>query len=295
MPRTAEKQREWRKKNPEANKAINQKADAKQHITGQMEARVGLHKILHPDKKKRARKGLYIDDIIKRRNPITVKDDFVFLTSDFHIPFHDIGLLDTLCDMGKDHGKPKLLVAGDYLDCDSYYLMARDIGVVNTFETELEHGATVLKQIRQCFSEITFCRGNHEDRWIKLNGARTTLKMLFKLMDIGDRGYQVTEDTSIGLVQKGEKWIVGHPKAYSQVPLTVARRIAEKHHCHTALGHSHIMAHGYDISGKFQVCDLGGLFDQSQLDYQRHLTKHPKNKSGFYILDENKLFPVEGK
>jgi len=48
-------------------------------------------------------------------------------------------------------------------------------------------------------------------------------------------------------------------------------------------------------TGKSRISDLGGLFDQSQLDYQRHLTKHPKNRSGFFILDENKLFPVEGK
>ncbi|MDD5049939.1 MAG: hypothetical protein PHH09_13520, partial [Methanoregulaceae archaeon] len=95
MPRGKDKQREWREKNPDADTAIEQKHSAKRCISGEMSARSHLHKLTHPQKRK-SKKGLYIDDIIKRRNPITIKDDFVFLTSDFHIPFHDINLVDRL-------------------------------------------------------------------------------------------------------------------------------------------------------------------------------------------------------
>ncbi len=188
--------------------------------------------------------------------------------------------------------KPKLIVPGDFWDFENYSHYCKEIGVMEPFETEVEHVATVTKRLRKCFSMIYFTMGNHEKRIIDFNGGRMTMEMLFKWLDVSS-GYEVTMDTFLNLIQQGQLWLIGHPSAYSQTPLKVASRLATKHHCNVAVGHSHLMATGFDPPGKFRICDLGGMYHQPSLDYQRKLTRHPMNKSGFFILENNTLTAIE--
>lgn len=285
-------------KDPEKKRANGRECDARR--MQKQSAKGNLYRVHHAEenaayqrKYKELTKGLYAEEIARRRNPIIIEADLAFLGCDFHIPFHDTDLLSKLCDHGKELGKPLFICAGDFWDCDTYTKYSNEIGIMEPFEQEIIHVGDVIKRLKRSFSNIIFTKGNHEKRWIDLNNGNMTMEHLFGLTRI-HTGYQTTMDSFMNLIQEGQNWLIGHPKAYSQTPLQVANRIASKYHCHVALGHSHLQAQGWDLSGKYQVCDLGGMFHQPSLDYQRELTRHPMNKSGYYVLENNQLALIKG-
>ncbi len=98
-----------RKKNPERSKQINRIEDIGR--AGKQTAKGILYRTDHPEKQleyderrkqKINNRGLYADEIERRRNPIIIySDEPVVIAADFHIPFHDTHLLQKLCDKGR--------------------------------------------------------------------------------------------------------------------------------------------------------------------------------------------------
>ena len=90
-------------------------------------------------------------------------------------------------------------------------------------------------------------------------------------------------------------YYVAHPKAYSSVPMTNARRMASKHLSHVITGHSHHTALGHDVSGTFTVAEIGGFFDKNKTAYLQRSTAFPNWQNGYGFIDREGYLYIEGQ
>ncbi|MCK9591854.1 MAG: metallophosphoesterase [Methanoregula sp.] len=243
--------------------------------------------------------GIFAEMIDEQRNPLLFESDNVAVTGDWHIPFMNWIAYDQLIQAKDEHGVKDLVVGGDFWDCDNYSKFAR-ISNVLPFEGEIEEVQKILKMLLPEFDRIFFCRGNHEKRWMDLNGGMMGMRELFRTAipeNISEERFSqkvhITQDDHIHLIQKGQLWLLCHPKNFRQVNLSVVRDLCAKHACNVVGFHGHQYAQGWDRSGLFRIADGGGLFHRESLDYLRETTCHPMTRNGFYIIQDNALIPFE--
>lgn len=217
--------------------------------------------------------------------PITITSNNIFVTSDWHIPFVNTDLVEHLLWAAKEYGVEDLAISGDLWDCDnlSHYTKLTN---TMTFDDECKEVGKVLTTLTHHFKRIYISRGNHEKRWLDILGGRTTIRLLYNMSGVPG-GYEITLDDHMHLVQQGETWLLCHPRNYRQTPLSVVRDLAAIHQMHVIGGHGHQFSQGVDRSGKYLVCDGGGMFDKEALDYLRETTTHPETRPGFYLLQDN--------
>lgn len=236
----------------------------------------------------------YAKMIRDQMNPLHItldEDEPILVTSDWHIPFESWPLIELLDQVRKDHDVKVLAVAGDFWDCDNYSIFTK-MAPMESFQGEIDAVAFVLKWVKRRFKNTFFCAGNHEGRWINLNGGMMDMENLFSLTQVL-AGYEVTNDDHLYIHQGDQKWLACHPRNFRITPLSVVRDLASKKQCHVLGGHGHQFTQGWDRSHKFKVADLGGLFDKNALEYLRKTTCHPETANGFYLLVDNTLYPFE--
>jgi len=283
------------------NKAVEQKRECQPKRSAKQSARGNLYQKQNPewarDRMRRIRAtrgrndGLYAQMISERRNPIDIYSDNILVTSDWHVPFVFDEMVELLDAVRKEHNVQDIVVAGDYWDCDNYTLFTRKTVVV-TFNEEVERIAFYLKWLKRRFKRIWFCRGDHENRWMNMNGWRGDMRKLFVQTEVLN-GYEVTNDDHVYIYQDDQKWLVAHPRNHRIIPLSVVRDLAAIKNCNVIAGHSHHFGQGWDRSGKYRIADCGGLFDKYALDYLCETTCHPHTRNGFYLLQDNDLIPFE--
>jgi len=235
--------------------------------------------------------GIYAHMVDDARTPINITSSNIILTSDYHIPFHSLSLLQQVFDVAEEYGVSDVSIAGDFWDCDNYSRFTH-LGYSTAFKQEVEAARDVLDMVTCAFKNVYICRGNHEKRWIDLNAGKMDMKMLFSVTEI-TKGYKVTMDDHMMLHCNGEDWLLCHPRNYRITPLSVVRDLAAKKHCHVVGAHGHQFDKGWDRSGRYQVADGGGLFDIKSLDYARETSCHPVQRAGFYLLQDNVLIGFE--
>jgi len=230
--------------------------------------------------------------ILEQRNPITIESDNIIVAGDWHIPFYDDALLDSLLLVKEEYGVKDIAIPGDLWDCDN---LSQYTKIVNTcsFDDEAREVGVVLRLLIQEFDRVFICRGNHEKRWMDIKGG-FSVQALFQLSGVPSIDpvteqplYHLTTDDHMHLVQNGEKWLLCHPRTYRQVPLSVVRDLASIHGMHVFGAHGHQLAQGVDRSGRYNVVDGGGMFDKASLDYLRETTTHPETRPGFYLIQDN--------
>lgn len=221
------------------------------------------------------------------------RDTNVIVAADFHGPFWDRKLESCMYKVAKEYGVKTLLIPGDFFDCDNYTSFLK-LTYIETFQQEIKHMKTLMNRLGANFKMVSFCRGNHEKRWLQMNKGLVNIENLFSLLK-SDANYQVTLDDHITLISGSEEWLLAHPSNFSPSPLSVASRLADKHHMNILSAHGHQFAQGYDKSGEFQIVDGGGMFDVQQIEYLRNTTCYPSVHSGFYLIQDGDAYPFPGK
>lgn len=250
--------------------------------------------------------GTYAQLIQTAFNPISVESDNCIFASDWHFPFVDPVLFNILLDIRRDYDIKDLFVPGDLWDADDYSRFIdstpKTVPIKKQFSAECEEVEKGLRILYREFEKIYICKGNHEDRWISLNGGKMTMRNLYKEAIPGNinantffEKVKITDDNYIYVYQRDQKWLFCHPVNFRKLNLSVVRDLAAKYECNVIGGHGHQWAQGYDVSGKYQICDGGGLFDKHALAYLRRVSCHPETKGGFYTLIDGILTPYEGK
>jgi hypothetical protein len=225
--------------------------------------------------------------------PILIKDNNVAVAPDFHGPFWDRKLESCLYKVGDDYEIDTLIIPGDFFDCDNYTSFLK-MTYIESFQEELKHMKVLMERLGNHFRNIYFCRGNHEKRWLQMNKGLVDIENLFSLLK-SKVNYKVTLDDHIFLNSGHEMWRLSHPTNFSPCPLSVASRLADKHHMNILSAHGHQFAQGYDKSGDYQIVDGGGMFDVQQIEYLRNTTCYPSVHSGFYLIQDGDAYPFPGK
>lgn len=222
------------------------------------------------------------------------------ITADWHHPVTDYGLVNTFIDHARDIGATNwLIVAGDWFNVDA--LSAFDFKQAEAgLAKEVYGSAQTMVRLLETFDKVYLSWGNHDARLHKALGYKVTfsqsMRYLFSDLDpslFDDRIVLSNLDNVIVDSPRGPL-MVAHPKAYSSVPLTNARRLASKHLMHVFTGHSHHTALGHDVSGEFTCGEIGGFFDRTKVEYLQRTTTFPNWQNGYGFMDKDGFPYIEG-
>jgi hypothetical protein len=228
------------------------------------------------------------------------KDGPGAITSDWHHPVTNYELVNTFIDHARDIGATNwLVVAGDWFNVDA--LSAFDYKQADADLTKEIYGSTqTMVRLLDTFDKVILSWGNHDARVHKALGYKVPFSTAMRFM-FADLAPSLFEDRIVlsnldNIVIDGPRGplMVTHPKAYSSVPLTNARRLASKHLCHVFAGHSHHTAIGHDVSGEFVCGEIGGFFDRSKVEYLQRSTTFPNWTNGYAFLDAEGYPTIEG-
>lgn len=216
----------------------------------------------------------------------------IALAGDLHVPITKWSFLNRFMADTKAEGIKTLGIPGDFWNADQasefeYKQSAADMA------TEKEVGTEVMTAFLEQFDRVILSWGNHDARYHKRlrYGVDfiTTMKMLFE--GVPDKLLDKVQWTNLDhfYVEDGvgDPWYICHPKSYSQVPLTQARRIASKMLCNVVTAHSHHHAVGSDVSGKYICAEVGGFFDRDRTEYLLRSTQFPNWQNGYAVIRQD--------
>lgn len=222
------------------------------------------------------------------------------VTADWHHPLANYPLINTFLDHVIDVGATNwLAVAGDWFHMDA--LSAFDFKQDGAdLPAELLGSTETMDRVLDVFQEVYLSWGNHDARIHKALGYKvpfsTAMRMMFVDLDPAKlERIRFTNLDHVYIDTPRGPYYVGHPKAYSSVPLTNARRLASKHLSHVITGHSHHTALGHDVSGQFVTAEIGGFFDAKQTAYLQRSTTFPVWQNGYGFIDTDGYLTIEGQ
>ena len=237
---------------------------------------------------------LVVANLPKYDQAMRLAGDFM-IVSDVHAPATDWALASRVAQVARRWLKPprRLLVIGDLMNFE-IFSRYEALLPMPSLTVELEAARYAIQLWQQTFSEIYLTLGNHDYRWVKsLLGAYeedTIIDLLYALLH-NPSGLKVSiypylmVDTPTGL------WHLSHIKNYSQVPLSVARKKANRHKDrHVLLAHQHHIGMALDESGCYMLSDLPMLGDPERLAYVGLGDSNaPMMKQGFGMLRNGTL------
>ena len=207
--------------------------------------------------------------------------------ADIHSPYFDEVYINRFLALADKFKIRKAVLVGDTLDQDfakKYYDDEK-----GDLDYEIAKTDPVMKAL-QYFDEAVFLRGNHETRVGRITDGRIQAQQIFKLFgpELWKTKFKYINRDKIKI---GRKWLLVHPKSYSQVSGSVAVRLAEKYHRHVINAHGHFIALRYDRSAKYMGVDLGGLFSREKIKYiNETTTTHPVWNPGFGMIYEDHFY-----
>ena len=212
------------------------------------------------------------DEGIKLYNVDTIPDGNYMISCDYHSPSHSEEWINRLLMIADKHEIKEHIIVGDLFDMDFAKSWYDDEST--TLDEEVEKVDPVIKAL-DYFDMNYLVMGNHEKRVGWSTDSKIQARHIFGLFgkEIWEKKFKLT---TYDKVKIGEKWLLVHPKSYSQISGSVAVRLAEKYHRHILNSHGHFVALRYDRSGKYMGIDLGGMFDRRKVGYiNKTTTTHP--------------------
>ncbi len=206
------------------------------------------------------------------------------ISCDYHAPFHSELWFNRMLAVARKLGIRKQIIVGDLFDMAFVCKWPLQDGQKSTDLDEEKSLMDPIFKAMDYFDENVLINGNHERRVGRFSESAIQARHLFGYFgaDIWERKfkYSVYDKANIG-----DKWIVVHPRSYSQVSGAVAIRLAEKFHRHALNAHGHFTSMRWDRSGEYMGVDLGGIFDQDKVAYiNLTTTTHPTWNNGFGML-----------
>lgn len=211
-----------------------------------------------------------------------IHSDSLLVLADAHIPCMNVALAHRMFEMCDLLNVQDVLVAGDFFDQNMFSKW--DPRKPSEWAQEKRVAKYMLKHLTSKFRRVTMIMGNHDLRILKTLGWNEDFRGL--VSDLCDApNLYVSEYPK---VEVNDKWLIFHPKSYSQVPGSVARHLAEREQKHVVSTHGHFTSLTFDRSGVHYAIDIGGLPDRSKMEYVNFMeTTHPVWVNGFLLLIDN--------
>ena len=224
---------------------------------------------------------LCVDDAVKTYKELTLPDDDYMVSCDYHSPYHSEVWVNRYIAVADRFKIKKNVVIGDLFEF--HFIMSHYTEEGRDIEKEIHHTEPVIKAL-DYFEKNYVLQGNHERRIGIQTNSLIQAKHLFGLFgaDIWRKKFQYSVYDKMNI---GKKWLLVHPKSYSQVATSVGKRLCEKFHRHSINAHGHLWGSTYDRSGKFRAIDLGHMIDRKKVGYiNLRTTTHPTWKNGFGMI-----------
>lgn len=210
------------------------------------------------------------------------------ITADHHNPCTDIDMVQKVIDTAKQFKIRTLYDIGDFFNFDALSNYARKIGgddKLPPLTDELDFGYGILRMYSAWFDKIFLCIGNHEGRYAKALSNALGYKDIVKVFELPK--VNVIEDNHILL--DGIRFT--HPRSYSQIKLSVARRLTNKFMQPTFMAHGHFGTWGYADNG-LMCGDIPCMCDPDRISYlQGGDTTHPYWNRGFMVYHDGQIYP----
>jgi hypothetical protein len=210
--------------------------------------------------------------------------DFLVL-NDVHIPATNWAFANKAVEIAKDYlPRPRqCIIVGDLINGDA---LSRwdDLVLCTPLSDELEYARAWLRHMAQHFDTIHLLRGNHENRLLLSLRGQLHADQFRRMVADNDR-VQFSMYSWCRVTSGGQMWYLAHQRNYSKNPLSVARRLAERHHTNIITAHQHHSAVGRDPSNQHTLIDSGGLHDSRLMAYvQLDSNTSPAMNNGFVLL-----------
>lgn len=217
----------------------------------------------------------------------------VAVASDFHVPFHNVRLVENWIQMVADIQPDVVVVNGDFLDCESISRFPKPPGGPS-LQAEVDQGIEILSAIADAApnAERHLTEGNHEERlerFILENQGVGSLRCLRipELLECEDLGF---------------KWYAyEHPVEFGKLSV-IHGHYARKHSAYSAK--AHLLDGGYDTVvhghthrlGAYWVTgakgikrgfELGGLYDYAQAEYVRGVKNWQNGFALCYVFEDD--------
>lgn len=207
-------------------------------------------------------------EIDTRKYPIfthypRLKGDWM-LSADYHNPYVDVAFLQKMFAVAQINKIKKLGVFGDFFNQGAFSSW-KDLDTKTEFEKELITCERELNLMLGWFEEIWFLTAGHEKRMLRLLGNNLEPKRMFRT--ITDRIGAEVNVSPYSHCLINNQWKIIHPQKGRKKKLSLASEMATKYHKHIVCFHQHYTALGFDVSGKYVVCDLGAMVDTRKLPY----------------------------
>lgn len=221
--------------------------------------------------------------------PVTVEDEAVAVTADWHIPLYDPVYVNYFIETCRDMNVRTLIIGGDFFNFDAlsqYQPKQEDAGL----ERELAEGQKVMNVLMESFDKIVYIWGNHDARLHKALGFAIQFKEAMKLVfgSLGQSALQKIDFSNLDhcWVKQGDgrTWYICHPANYSRIPLSTPRALAAKYDANVVSAHAHHCAIGTAVNGSHLALEAGGLFDRTKTAYLQRSTTFPTWAQGFAIV-----------
>jgi len=221
------------------------------------------------------------DSEIKTYKELTLPMDNYMISCDHHAPYFSELWVNRKLAIANKFRIKKNIEIGDVWDFDFVSKYPKFDGQKPAdIDKEIYHTDPLIKAL-DYFDKIIVLRGNHEWRVSRFTDSRIQAKHLYGIFgaEIWKKKFKYSVYDKIGI---GKNWMAFHPKSYSQIATSVAKRLAEKFHKNVINSHGHLVGMTYDRSGEFLCVDLGGMFDKKKIGYiNLQTTAHPTWKNGF--------------
>lgn len=219
--------------------------------------------------------------------PITLTDEDVMVTADWHIPVYNPWLVNDMINRSRTMGIKTLIIAGDLWNFDAlsaYDPKQESAGLAR----ENDEVKNVMRTLTKTFDKIKIVWGNHDARGHKALGFKMKFaqamwtflgyeESFLETIEISNLDHLYVDFTDAEV----RRWRVCHPAQYSRVPLATPRAMAAKYGTNVICAHAHHAAIGHGVDGNSVAVEIGGLFDAAKTAYLQRSTTFPLWQPGY--------------
>jgi UDP-2,3-diacylglucosamine pyrophosphatase LpxH len=225
---------------------------------------------------------LRIGKVVSRKD----RKKLAAVISDIHIPFHDRDALAVCLEYLKDIRPNQIILNGDIIDFYSVSRFQKDPMRIDTLQSEIDETRALLNLLRRNHptAEMTFIRGNHEERLEKFLIDRASALTSLRCLSMDDLfGLSENKITFVDTGIKVGNIEVTHGEFARSLPGSSARGHFDRTHSSVLIGHIHRLnvTRFRNQWGTHTLAENGCLCDL-QPEYARVMTNW---QQGFSVIE----------